>query len=257
MDALNSSGDYQVVHITDELMGLNDEAYPQGGTRGLSSIDAAYHRHQFRQHLSKGLPNIGAHLFGRNNCGGNHPSSLFIWKVPLVNGPEHERNVLKAIDDCRELMPKKIRAAARKQLNNILAGVTNLDSKARKAITNLLYMGECNVTGDLAQKYCSFVLDLANGEAVDDSFMIDGREFNSRGGRGTGVSHYNINLIRTCLADNLLFLRPLNMTNSGRSAGALFTHRVQPRRDDMTTLDSRLRSCQFPTSFGVPSITSN
>ncbi len=97
-----------MVHITYELMGLTDEAYPAGGTRYLSSIDAAYHCHQFRQHLSKGLPNIGAYLFGRNNCGGNHPTSLFVWKVPLVNGPEHEGNVLQAIQDFRELMPKTI-----------------------------------------------------------------------------------------------------------------------------------------------------
>ena len=180
---LNSSKEYEVVHIDDEVMGLTDDAYPAGGTRALSSSDAAYHRHQFRQQLSKGLPNIGAHLFGRNNCGGNYPSSLFIWKVPLVNGPDHQGNVLKAIEDCRELMPKKIRASARRQLNNILNGVTKLDQTARKAIINLLYMGETNITGDLAKEYTSFVLDLANGEAVDDSFMIDGREFNSRGGR--------------------------------------------------------------------------
>ncbi len=47
------------------------------------------------------------------------------------------------------------------------------------------------------------------------------------------------------------------MMNSGRSASALFTRRVQLRRDDIPTLDLRLRSCQFPTSFGVPTITSN
>ena len=47
-------------------------------------------------------------------------------------------------------------------------------------------MGEVNPNGDIAEDYCNFVMDLASGLPVDDSLIVDGRKFNSRGGKDIG-----------------------------------------------------------------------
>ena len=71
-----------------------------------------------------------------------------------------------------------------KHFNNLLNRVVDVPADVRKAMTSYLFMGEVNPRGDIAEEYCNFVLDLADGLPVDDSFIVDGRRFNSRGGKG-------------------------------------------------------------------------
>ena len=94
---------------------------------------------------------------------------------------------VKAIDECKKIMPKVISKECRKCFNNIINGVAKIDAQLKKALMNYLFMGEVDATGDIANDYCQFVLDLASGLEVDESFMVDGCSFNSRGGKGISV----------------------------------------------------------------------
>ena len=179
---------YDPYHLTDEAMGICDAAYlSRGGVVELDSSERAYHRQQFREALTKGLPGIGMNLFGRKNGGGTYPAYLCVWKVPLVSDGQSEGKVAKAIADCRKVMPKRISKEALKCFNNIIKGIAEVDSGTLQALTNYLFMGEVNAKGNLANEYCQFIVDLAQGNDVDASFMIDGRSFNSRGGKGIYV----------------------------------------------------------------------
>ncbi len=61
----------------------------------------------------------------------------------------------------------------------------------RKAMRNYLFMGEVNATGDIADEYCQFVFDLAAGNEVDMSYIVDGRNLNTRGGNGIGSTLFD------------------------------------------------------------------
>ena len=72
--------------------------------------------------------------------------------------------------------------------DSLLKGVADVPGDVRKAITSSLFMGVVNRSGDIAEECCNFVLDLVDGLPVDNSFIVDGRIFNSRG--GTGFERY-------------------------------------------------------------------
>ena len=190
---LKHRGNYEPLHLTDEVMGICDEAYDNvGGVLSLSPQDRAWHRHKFREAITKGLNGMGVNLFGRKNEGGSYPASLCVWKVPLFKDGQSEGKVAKAIEDCRKEMPKKISKESWKCLNNIIKGLANPNADTMKALKNYLFMGEVNVKGREADEYLQFILDLAQGNEVDPSFMVDGRSFNSRGGKGIFVCHWNL-----------------------------------------------------------------
>ena len=92
-----------------------------------------------------------------------------------MNGDEH---VLVAIGKCRTLIPTKIRKEAARRLNNILHGISSVPIGVRKAMTNYLFEG--------------FVEQLSAGLPIDESLIVDGRSFNSRGGRGIVVTEFEI-----------------------------------------------------------------
>ncbi|KAL7552225.1 hypothetical protein ACHAWF_016995 [Thalassiosira exigua] len=79
------------------------------------------------------------------------------------------------------------RALYRQDFKKKLAkGLDGVPAGVRKAMRNYLFMGEVNPTGELADEYCEFVLDVASGITADMSHIIDGRQFNSRGGNCIG-----------------------------------------------------------------------
>ena len=74
---------------------------------------------------------------------------------------------------------------ASKHFNNIMQTVSAVPAGVRKAIKNYLFMGEVNATGDVTEEYCKFLMDATARLPIDDSWIVDGRSFNSRGGKGT------------------------------------------------------------------------
>lgn len=113
--------DYHVFHLTDEQMGVVDSAtIAEGGVDSLDSIDRTYLRRKFKEKLSEGIDGMCINLFGRDRPGCVTPSCLFIWKAPIVQRDIHAGNVQLAIEQCRELIPKKISAESAKRFNNIM-----------------------------------------------------------------------------------------------------------------------------------------
>eukprot|EP00956_Cyclotella_meneghiniana_P025642 scaffold53876_cov80-Cyclotella_meneghiniana.AAC.5 len=179
--------DYSPVFLTDEHMGITDDAfYREGGTVGLCPADRAHYRYAFKKQLRNGLKSMSINIFGRNTSGRDAPSCIVVWKVPLAIGDEHVGNVQNAIKNSRLLIPKRINTEAALRLNNILRGISSVPRGVRKAMTNYLFAGEMNIEGDFADSYCQFVEHVSAGLPVDESWILDGRKYNSRGGRGIG-----------------------------------------------------------------------
>jgi hypothetical protein len=61
----------------------------------------------------------------------------------------------------------------------------------RKAMTNYLFAGKVNVKGKIADSYCQFVEHISAGMPIDESWIIDGRKYNSRGGKGIGFTIFD------------------------------------------------------------------
>ena len=113
---------------------------------------------------------------------------LCLWNVPLKNDETHAGMVQKAVDKCREKLPKVMTDASARHFDNIMSSVSDVPSGVRKAIKEYLFMGEANMEGVIADEYCQYVMNLAAGMPVDKSFIVDGRTFNSRSGKGIGTT---------------------------------------------------------------------
>ena len=186
---LRHADDYHPLHITDEDMGIVDNAFSSvGGTVSLDSNDRSFYRKAFKAELAKGIERMGINIFGRSSSTG--PSCLFVWKTPLVHGDAHAGNVQLSINKCRDIIPKKVSAQSALHFNNILRGIANVPAEVRKALTSYLFGGEINVKGADADMYYEFVENLAGGFPIDDSWIVDGRAFNSRGGKGINSTSF-------------------------------------------------------------------
>lgn len=184
---LKYKNDYTPICLSDEQMGIVDEAVvEQGGTIVLESWERAYYRQEFKKRLVLGLDGVNINVFGRMRVGSPTPTCIFIWKVPLCTNDAHPGVVQKTIESCRQQLPKKIAAESLRHFNTIMSTLLDVPAGVRKALTNYLFMGEVNVTGDVANNYCKFVMDLSAGMPIDESLIIDGRTFNSRGGKEIG-----------------------------------------------------------------------
>lgn len=125
---------------------------------------------------------MSINIFGRSSSVG--PSCLFLWKTPTVHGDAHAGNVQLALKTCQDMLPKKVSAESALHFNNILCGIAKVPAKVRHALTSYLFGGEVNVKGGDADMYVEFVESLAGGLPIDDSWIVDGRAYNSRGGKG-------------------------------------------------------------------------
>lgn len=61
--------------------------------------------------------------------------------------------VIKAIEDCRKVMTKKISQEALKSFNNIMRRIAEVNGGTLKALKNYLFMGEVNAKGDVIDDY--------------------------------------------------------------------------------------------------------
>ena len=185
---LKHKNDYAPMFLTDDAMGISDEALAdEGGTITLEPSERAIYRRDFKNKLAKGLNGVRINVFGRLRVGSSLPFCIYVWKVPLhQNSDEHPGNVQRAIESCRAMLPKAVSTEAAKQFNNIMATLLDVPAGVRKALKNILFTGEVNVTGDVSENYCTFVMNLAAGLPIDESLIVDGRSFNSRGGKGIG-----------------------------------------------------------------------
>jgi hypothetical protein len=188
---LRHSEDYRVIHLTDEQMGITESAFvSEGGLVNLSPGDRAYLRNKFKEKLSDGIPGICINIFGRDRSGYNTPSAMFIWKSPFVHGDLHTGNVQRAIDECRDLLPKKLSAESTCCFNNIISCIANVPAKLRDALKDYLFCGELNVKGGDMDLYYDLVQNLASGLPIEESWILDGRAFNSRGGKGISSTKF-------------------------------------------------------------------
>ena len=188
---LRHSADYSPIFLSDEDMGITDDAFVrEGGTVVLSTSDRAHYRYAFKKKLCSGLELIGINIFGRMRSGSGSPSCILVWKVPLVNSYDHAGNIQVAIDKCRNIIPKQIQRESARRLDNLLRGISSVPRGVRQVMTNYLFGGECNINSTVADSYCQFVENLSAGLPIDESLIVDGRKFNSRGGRGIGVTQF-------------------------------------------------------------------
>lgn len=121
----------------------------------------AKYRLKFRDELAYGIQNMTINVFGKLNAG-RDAHCLFVWKVPSVYGAQHAGRVAKVIDDCREMLPKKISAEVERQFNAMIDGIADLPAKARDALRNLLFVGDPNPDNSIADKYVDFVCNLVS-----------------------------------------------------------------------------------------------
>ena len=189
IDDLHHKEYFDPIFLTDGAMGLDNYAEVVG-VDVLDSADRAHWRSKFRKELSYGNDSLTIHVYGRMNHGTKNPASLFVWKVPKIHDVQHSGRVAKAINVCREMAPKELSSEALKHADAILKGVTNLSADARRAIRNFLYLGDPDPDDELSDAYVNFVLQLAAGNPVEESMLRDGREGNSRGGKGLDATKF-------------------------------------------------------------------
>eukprot|EP00956_Cyclotella_meneghiniana_P041453 scaffold227870_cov37-Cyclotella_meneghiniana.AAC.2 len=250
--SLRHSEDYVVRHITDEEMGIIDEAFLcEGGTVSLTSADRTFYRTSFKTELAKGLDGLCISLFGRSSSIG--PSCLFVWKTPMLHGDAHAGNVQLAINECRDILPKKVSAESARHFNNILRGIAKVPAKVRAALTSYLFGGELNVTGDDADTYYEFVENLAGGLPIDDSWIVDGRAFNSRGGKGINSTKFE-EFWEVCRS----IILPTATTEERRHNGCLHASAVLSipdlRRQAIESLENKVKQNVLAVMPPVPSI---
>lgn len=188
---LRNMSDYSPIFLSDEDMGITEDAFlREGGTVDLSAADRAHYRYAFKKQLCQGLKSLYINVFGRMKSGGNSPSCIVVWKVPLAIGDNHAGKVQRAMDQSRHLIPKKIKSEAAHRLNNMLRGISSIPRAVRKAMANYLFTGEVNIKGNMAESYCRFVEHLSSGLPVDENWIVDGRKYNSNGGKGIGFTQF-------------------------------------------------------------------
>ena len=191
-DVLRYAEDYKVFHLKDEEMGIvNDAFIGEGGTVLLSPSDRTFYRRHFKTKTCEGLVGMCINIFGRNKTGSNDPSCLFVWKSPVMHGDLHAGNVMTAIEHCRQALPNKKSAESIRHFNNILCGIAKVPAKVRGALTDYLFNGELKVKGGVADEHCQFVQNVANGLPMDGSWIVDGRAFNSRGGKSINSTKFD------------------------------------------------------------------
>lgn len=179
---------YCPIFLTDEVMGLDKYAEVMGKDF-THAVERAKWRYQFRNELSYGIDSMTIYVYGKLNSG-NDPASLFVWKVPGIQDAQHAGKVAKAINECKEMAPKKLSAEAIKHADAILKGITVLSSEARTAVRNFLFLGNPDPDDKVADEYVELVLGLAAGKPVEESMLLDGRKGNSRGGKGIDATIY-------------------------------------------------------------------
>jgi len=189
-DKLRHSEDYVPIFLTDDVMGI--EAFAeQTRDNFMNNVTRAKYRLKFRDELAYGIQNMTINVFGKLNAG-RDAHCLFVWKVPSVYGALHAGRVAKVIDDCREMLPKKISAEVERQFNAMMDGIADLPAKARDALRNLLFIGDPNPDNSVADKYVDFVCNLVSeGGTLDELMLVDGRANNSRGGNGFDASRFD------------------------------------------------------------------
>eukprot|EP00984_Skeletonema_dohrnii_P019673 scaffold9466_cov85-Skeletonema_dohrnii-CCMP3373.AAC.1 len=186
---LRHKEDYSPTFLSDEEIGLNNYAELEGFDV-VNAATRANWRAKFRRELNYGIESMMIHVYGKLNPGTNDPDSLFVWKVPFIHNAQHAGRVAKAINECKEMAPKKMSLEAMKHTDTILKGITDLSAEARAAVRNFLYLGDPDPDDKIADEYVDFVLHIAAGNPVEESMLRDRRQGNSRGGKGIDATTY-------------------------------------------------------------------
>ena len=77
-----------------------------------------------------------------------------------------------------------------KHFNTIIGQISEVPTGVREALHNYIFLGDPDPNKKIADEYIKFVMDLAAGQPMDQSFFIDKRESNSRGGLGIGSTKF-------------------------------------------------------------------
>ena len=131
--------DYETIFLTDEEMGITEEAMGRG-METLDPSDWAMYRYKFRESISKGLDGIHINFFGALRRGMNNTLSMFVWNFPSVYGPEHTGRVQSTIQACRDVAPKCLSSEMAKRFNNIISQLSSVSPDVRKAMKHYLFI---------------------------------------------------------------------------------------------------------------------
>ena len=116
--------------------------------------------------------------------------NLFVFKLPPVQGPDHVGHVSKALKECEAMAPKHCSAEAVAHFNHIMNQCADIPTKCRNALKNYLFLGDPDPNDKLEDDYVDFIIKLSSGLPIDESFLVDGRHNNSRGGKGIGSTQF-------------------------------------------------------------------
>mmetsp|Transcript_30445 Transcript_30445/g.69473 ORF Transcript_30445/g.69473 Transcript_30445/m.69473 type:complete len:957 (+) Transcript_30445:1194-4064(+) len=172
-------------------MGIDTYAERVLGDGFLSPEERKRYRCQFRDELAKGHESMCITVWGTSTSGyGQLADTIFVWRVPVVPGSTHGGNTAKAVQECKEVAPKRVSAEVVKNFNHIINGIANVPKQLRDALANYIFRGDANPDNELEEEYVKFVLDLAAGQPINPELLVDGRAGNSRGGRGIGSTMF-------------------------------------------------------------------
>ena len=88
---------------------------------------------------------------------------MFVWKVPAVHGVQHVGKTQAAVVKARAMVPKYIGREAITHFNRIIGGIASINSKARDALWNYIFLGQADPDESLGNDYVQLILDLAAG----------------------------------------------------------------------------------------------
>ena len=151
IDNLRGRNDYNPLFLTDEEMGI-DKYSEDLGENFLASAGRAQYRDRFWKELKARVERICIHVFGKDNVS-NEPDCIFVWKVPAIQGKQHDRLVCKAIQECRDMMPKQMSREAIKHFNAVINHISEVPSGAIKALRNYIFLGNPNPDETVADEY--------------------------------------------------------------------------------------------------------
>ncbi len=95
-----------------------------------------------------------------------------------------------AINQCKEMAPRKMGREAVKHFNRIVGSMVDVPSGVRHALRNYLFHGDPNTDKTIADEYVQYVLDLAAGQPINESLLTDGRVNNGWGGKGINATQF-------------------------------------------------------------------
>lgn len=181
---------YEPLFLSDEEMGIEHYSEIVMGDAFISPVERKKYRALFREELAKGFEDMCISVWGTSSGGHGQADAIFLWRVPVIQDATHGGKTAKAVQECRDAVPKRVANETLKNFNHIMNGIANVPTQLRDAIANYIFNGDVDPGNELGEEYVQFVLDLASGQPINPDLLVDGRSGNSRGGKGIGSTKF-------------------------------------------------------------------